>query len=188
MPKLSSKERYETTENIIDLALASRDKELSAELMTVAETLEKQQTKSDEDYSSSWQLARGYSFLNPAKSFSILETTAPKFSRLIETFVDLAKDKDKREDVYANGEIKLAMGFGDGIGDSLFESLKKSQFVIKNLAENDFSRTLSLANNFDRLEIKLLAKVIILDKLLEERYEIEIGNEKVSSLPQTRPQ
>ncbi|MBX7174058.1 MAG: hypothetical protein K1X72_24010 [Pyrinomonadaceae bacterium] len=181
--KLSNKERYELTKNIIDLVLISRDKELSAELINVAETLDKELTKSEEDYSSSWQIARGYSFLDLAKSFSILEKTAPKFSRLIESFVNLVKDKDKREDAYANGEIKLAMGFGDGIGDSLFKNLNNSNFVIKNLAENDFSRTVSLANNFDRLEIRLLAKVFILDNLLDERYEIEISNERVFSLP-----
>lgn len=185
---LSNEGRYELTENIIDLVLASRDKELSVELMNVAEILNKQQTKSEEDYSLDWQLARGYSFLNPAKSFSILETTAPKFSRLIESFVNLVKDKDKRGDAYANGEIKLTMGVSDGIGDSIFKDLNNADFVVTNLAENDFSRTVSLANNFDRLEIRLLAKVFILDQLLNERYEIEIGNEKASSLTQTRSQ
>lgn len=186
--KLSDEERYKLTENIIDLVVTSRDKELSAELMNVAESLDKERTKSEEDYSSDWQLARGYSLLNPEKSFSILETTAPKFSRLIEKFVSLVKDKDKRGDAYSNDEIKLAMGLGDGIGDSLFKILPNSKFVIVNLAKNDFSRTVSIASIFDRLEIRLLVRVFILEKLLDERYKVEIGNEKVFLLTQTRSQ
>lgn len=161
-----NKRRNEKVKALVMFAMSSKDREIIEVIMNEAVALTNQQTKSYEDYMSNWWLASGYSSFNTEKSFLILEDTIPKFNEVIAGFTKIAEFMDDSNSIFANGEITMIGGLGEGIGANFFKDLTNNQVVIQNLAKSDFNRTKKLTDQFERIEFRLTARMFVLDSLL----------------------
>jgi ElaB/YqjD/DUF883 family membrane-anchored ribosome-binding protein len=149
----------------------SGNKEIAEILMREAEgSVVGTETRSYRDYMSNWWLANGYSQIAPEKSFAILEKTIPPLNDVIFGFTKFIEFTDERRDMVINGEILMVSGgsFSDArMIDTVLTGLQGSRRVARNLAEANFARTKSLTDKFERLEFRLLMRVLLLRSLLK---------------------
>ena len=145
------------------------DKDLAAEIMKEAEGLVNPQPKNYRDYMESWLLASGYAQVNTDKSFPILEEAILRLNETISAFVKVGEFIDVNGDMIDDGEVQVG-SFGGQMTREMLNSIGATDTTITSLAKADFTRTKSLAGNFDRMEVRILAKMLILRAVL--------GNEK----------
>ncbi len=152
----------------------SGDKDLAAEIMIDADRLVNPQPKNYQDFLYSWMLASGYAESDPAKAFPILEDTILRANDTISAFIKVAEFVDVNEEMIGDGEIQVGM-FGGSMIREMTRSLGMASGTIGSLAKADFVRTKNLTNTFDRNEIRILAKMMVLRAVLdkEERKKTE---------------
>lgn len=144
----------------------SGDKELALEIMKQAESIVNQTPKSYVDYMQMWMLASGYSEIEPDKSFPILESAVLNLNDTISAFIKVAEFIDANGEVMEDGEVQVSGFGGGGIARELSGAMMMSGATLKNLAEADFTRTRNLTNRFDRTEVRILAKMLVLRAML----------------------
>ena len=137
------------------------DNELASELMLNADTLVNPQPINYSEYMQIWMLAGGYSQVEPNKAFSLLEESIYKLNNTISAFVKVGEFVDVSGSMIQEGEVQLGM-FGGGMLRNVQGVLTGADMVLLNLAKEDFNRTRDLAEKFDRLEVRLMAKLLIL--------------------------
>lgn len=154
-------------------SLLSADKEVADELMKEAEVYIRPENKHFADYAGKFMLAIGYSSHQPDKSFALMESLA-SINEVIESAVKVGSFIDIEESFVPGGEISAVQflarpgffGFVRGITPN-----GELQFFIQNLAKADFKRTTALANKFERTEVKMTAKMLILESLIGTPFE-----------------
>lgn len=144
------------------------DKDLADEIMRDAERLVNPQPKTFMDFGFSWMLAAGYAEANPAKAFPLLETTILRANETIAAFVKTAEFIDVNEEAIQDGEVQVGM-FGGSMIRGLTQGLGMAGSTIKSLAKADFTKTKNLTDTFDRTEIRVLAKMLVLRTVLDKR-------------------
>lgn len=144
----------------------SGDKELALEIMKQAESIVNQTPKSYVDYMQTWMLASGYSEIEPDKSFPILESAVLNLNDTISAFIKVAEFIDANGEIMEDGEVQVSGFGGGGIARELSGAMMMSGSTLKNLAEADFTRTRNLTNRFDRTEVRILAKMLVLRAML----------------------
>jgi hypothetical protein len=131
-------------------------------------------------------LAGGYAELDTEKAFPILENTIYRLNDTISAFIKVGEFIDVSGSMIQNGEVQLGM-FGGRLTKDLTGTLGNSNQILLNLARVDFDRTRDLANKFERPEIQIMAKLLILRSVLEEKIkknaQMEILKGEVNSLP-----
>ena len=152
----------------------SGDKDLAAEIMIDADRLVNPQPKNYQDFLLSWMLASGYAESDPAKAFPILEDTILRANDTISAFIKVAEFVDVNEEMIGDGEIQVGM-FGGSMIREMTGNLGIASGTIRSLVKADFVRTKNLTNTFDRNEIRVLAKMMVLRAVLdkEERKKTE---------------
>lgn len=155
------------------------DRELAARLMDEAGTLVNPQPKNYLDFLRTAILASGYAEVDAAKSFSLLEDTVFRLNDLISAVVKIGEFIDVNGDLVEDGEIQVG-GFGGEVTRMLLTDLGPVSSTVKNLVAADFSRTKALTNRFDRTEVRILAKMLIVRSLfarndVEKTQTVEIG-------------
>ncbi len=143
------------------------DRELADEIMRDAERLVNPQPKNYQDFLLSWMLASGYAEANPDKAFPMLESTILRANDTIAAFVKVAEFIDTADELVADGEVQVGV-FGGSMIRDLTSELGMANGTIKSLARSDFKKTKNLANTFDRTEIRVLAKMMVLRAVLEK--------------------
>ena len=113
-------------------------------------------------------LASGYAETNPAKAFPILEDTILRANATISAVIKVAEFVDVNEELIGDGEVQVGM-FGGQMIRELTGSLGIASGTIKALVKADFARTKNLTNTFDRNEISVLAKMMVLRAVLDKR-------------------
>ena len=156
------------------------DKELADDIMNDAERLVQPQPKNYQDFLLSWMLASGYAEANPNKAFSLLESTILRANDTIAAFVKVAEFIDTNDELIDDGEVQVGMFGGDMIRQITGE-LGMASGTIKSLSKADFAKTKNLTNTFDRTEIRVLAKMMVLravldpgKKKIDEDQDVEI--------------
>lgn len=144
------------------------DKDLADEIMRDAERLINPQPKNYQDFLYSWMLAGGYAEANPDRAFPLLESTILRVNDTISAFVKVAEFIDVNEELIADGEVQVGM-FGGSMIRGLTGELGMADSTIRSLAKFDFVKTKNLTNTFDRVEIRILAKMLVLRAVLDNR-------------------
>ena len=144
------------------------DKETATEIMREAERFVSPQPKNYMEYMQSWMLASSYSEINPDKAFPILEDTVLRLNDTISAFIKVGEFIDVNGDFIEDGEVQVG-SFGGEITNSLLRELGATDSTINNLANADFARTKTLTNKFDRTEVRILAKMLVLRAILGKK-------------------
>lgn len=144
------------------------DKETALQIMKQAESMISLTPKTYVDYMQMWVLASGYSQFEPERSFPVLEGAVYNLNDTISAFIKVGEFIDVGGDLIVDGEVQVS-GFGGGLARELIGALDASESSLRNLAEADFARTRRLTDKFDRTEIRLLAKMLILRAVLGEK-------------------
>ena len=144
------------------------DKALADEIMRDAERLVNPQPKNYQDFLYSWMLASGYAEANPDKAFPLLESTIIRANDTIAAFVKVAEFIDLNDEMVADGEVQVG-SFGGSMIREMTGQLGIASGTIKSLVKADFAKTKNLTNTFDRTEIRVLAKMMVLRAALDKR-------------------
>lgn len=151
----------------------SGDKETALQIMKQAESFVNQTPKNYVDYMQLWMLASGYAQVEPEKSFPVLETAVFGLNDTIAAFIKVGEFIDVNGEILEDGEVQVSGFGGGGITREFTSVLNSSGSTLKNLAEADFTRTRNLANKFDRTEVRILAKMLILRAVLGDKTKTE---------------
>jgi hypothetical protein len=146
------------------------DKELAIELMNDVRSLITLQPKNYRDYMEIWMLSSGYALIDAEKAFPILEDTIYRINDTISAFVKVGEFMDVSGEMIDDGEIQVG-SFGGEISRDLLRNMGSSDATVRNLAVSDFARTKALSEKFDRQEVRILAKMLILRAVLAKEKE-----------------
>jgi hypothetical protein len=148
------------------------DKELADDIMRDAERLVNPQPKNYQDFLLSWILASGYAEATPDKAFPLLENTILRANDTISAFVKVAEFMDVNDELIDDGEVQVGM-FGGTMIREITGELGLANKTLRSLAAADFTKTANLTNTFDRTEIRVLAKMMVLRAVLDTRTKVE---------------
>jgi len=143
------------------------DKELADEIMRDAERLINPQPKNYRDFLFTWLVASGYAEANPDKAFPMLEDAILRANETISAFVKVAEFIDVNEEMIDDGEVQVGM-FGGSMIRGMTQELGIANTTLISLAKADFVKTKALTNSFDRVEVRVLAKMLILRAVLDK--------------------
>ncbi len=161
------------------------DKDLAIEIMTDAQGLVNPSPKTYLDFMHSWMLASGYAKIAPERAFPVLDETILRFNDTLSGFVKVAEFVDVNGEIIEEGEIQLGALGGEMTGQAI-KMLGAADTTLIALAKADFARTRALTNRFDRTEVRILAKLLVLRSILGSKKPIEDPFQTVSD-PGTAP-
>jgi hypothetical protein len=156
------------------------DKELAGEIMRDAEALVNPSPKNYRDFLLTWLLVTGYANSDPDKAFPLLEETIGRANDTLAAFIKVGEFIDVAEEMIQDGEVQVG-AFGGQMVRGLTSELGMADSTIQVLAKADFGKTKNLTNRFDRTEIRVLAKMMILRAVLNPK-QIK-GNGDIDALP-----
>lgn len=148
--------------------VAKADKELAAEIMREAQALVNPQPKNYQDFLLTWMLASGYAQAEPEKAFPLLEDTIMRANETLAAFIKVGEFIDVAGEMIDEGEVQVG-AFGGQMVRGLTSELGMADATLRTLAKADFKKTRDLTNRFDRSEIRILAKMMILRAVLNEK-------------------
>lgn len=154
------------------------DKELASQIMRDAESVVNTQPKNYQDFMHTWMLAAGYAESDPEKAFPILETAIGRANELIHAFVKVGEFIDVTEQMISDGEAQVG-AFGGGMIRGLSRQLGVAEATLATLTKADFGKTKALTNRFDRPEVRVLAKMLVLRSVLGKNAPPPSAEEQV---------
>lgn len=158
------------------------DKALAAEIMRDAERLVNPQPKNYRDFLYSWMLASGFAEADPDKAFPLLDDVISRANETLAAFVKVAEFIDTADELIDNGEVQVG-AFGGSMITSMTKELGIANGTISALVKADFARTRALTNRFDRTEIRVLAKMMVLRAILDDKKPNADGSEPAQDAP-----
>ena len=141
------------------------DKELAADVMKDAQTLVNPSPKNYRDFLEVWFLVSAYSESDPDKAFPILDDAIYRLNDTFAAFVKVGEFIDVSGEMIDDGEVQVG-SFGGSLISGLTGELGMANSTLRNLAVADFGKTKALTNKFDRTEVRILAKMLILRAVL----------------------
>lgn len=166
---LSAKEKKIGAYTMLAVQLAKiGDKELADQVMREAERLINPAPKNYQDFMYSWMVGSGYAEVDPDRAFPLLTDTIIRANETIAAFVKVAEFIDINEEIIDDGEIQVGM-FGGAMVRGLTKELGVANTTLMALAKADLSKAKALTNSFDRIETRVLAKMLILRAVLDDR-------------------
>ncbi len=150
------------------------DSELASEIMREANVLVKPNPQNFLDYALVWLLASGYSEVEPDEAFSIIEDAIYRLNDTIGAMVKVAEFIDVQGEIIIDGEVQLG-SFGGSMTRSVVGMAENSGSVLRSLSIADFERTKALAGKFEKPEVRILARFLILRSVLDNDETKAIG-------------
>ncbi|HEV8590987.1 MAG TPA: hypothetical protein VGQ55_02715 [Pyrinomonadaceae bacterium] len=147
---------------------AAGDKDLADELLREAESLVNPSPKNYQDFLLTWMLATGYASAKSDRAFTLLDETIQRANSTIDAFVRVGEFIDVAEEMVVDGEVQLG-AFGGSMVRGLTGELGMADGTIRILAMQDFGKTKNLTNRFDRTEIRVLAKMMVIRAVLNDK-------------------
>lgn len=148
------------------------EKDLAFELMRDASGLVNPQPKNYQEFMLTWLLATGYATVDPDRSFSILDDTINRGNDLIDAVIKLGEFIDVSEEIISDGELEVG-AFGGSMIRGITNELGSANSTIQTLAKADFDKMKGITNRFDRPEIRVLAKMLVLRAVLGNKKPAE---------------
>lgn len=146
------------------------DKDLADQIMRDAESLVSPEPKTYQDFMLSWMLASGYASANPDKAFPLLQDTIGRANDTLAAFAKVAEFIDVNGEIMQDGEVQVG-AFGGSMVRGLTRDLGMADSTIRILAKADFDKTRDLTNRFERPEIRILAKMMVLRSVLGDKNQ-----------------
>jgi hypothetical protein len=168
LPKEEREKIVARARQIVMQQAGREGKELAAEIMRDAEKLVNPSPKNYQDFMLTWMLASGYANTDPGKAFPLLEETIGRANDTLAAFVKVGEFIDVAEEMIVDGEVQVG-AFGGNMVRGLTKELTMADMTINVLAKADFGKTKNLTNRFDRLEIRILAKMMVLRAVLNPK-------------------
>jgi hypothetical protein len=156
------------------------DKELAGDIMRDAEALVNPSPKNYRDFLLTWMLVSGYANSDPDKAFPLLEETIGRANDTLAAFIKVGEFIDVAEEMIQDGEVQVG-AFGGQMVRGLTSELGMADSTIQVLAKADFGKTKNLTNRFDRTEIRVLAKMMILRVVLNPKQGK--GDGEINAMP-----
>jgi hypothetical protein len=167
LPNVRRKEEAARAMVEVALTLNKQGKRAEAlELLSDAESLVKFDLASETQTNALLGIVLAYALLEPAKAFAIIERTVDRANDDIGKALLL--DKIVRSGATQKGEIKLRNSQILPAELLVFRYGK----AIAALANADFDRTKAAADRFDRNELRLLARLLLAQSLLQKAQDI----------------
>lgn len=158
------------------------DKELAASIMRDAQGLLNPQPKNYQDFILTWMLAAGYAEADPEKAFPLLEETIYRANDTISAFVKVGEFIDVAEEMIQDGEVQVG-AFGGQMVRGMTKELGVADATIRSLVKADFKKTTDLTAKFDRPEVRILAKMMVLRAVLGDKGDKRPEDILVETVP-----
>lgn len=155
------------------------DKELAADIMKEAQALVDPQPKNYQDFLLTWMLASGYAEAQPEKAFPLLEDTILRVNDTLAAFIKVGEFIDVAGEMIDEGEVQVG-AFGGQMVRGLTSELGMAESTLRTLAKADFNKTKNLTSRFDRSEVRILAKMMILRAVLGEEKQAKKDEAELS--------
>ncbi len=146
------------------------DKKLASEILDETRGLISFQPINYRDYIETWLLIGGYAQVDAEKAFPLLENTIYRLNDTISAFIKVGEFIDVEGEMVEEGEVQLG-SFGGGMTRGLMSELGEATGTLRSLAIADFKKTRDLTNRFDRQEVRILAKMLVLRAILGKAEE-----------------
>ena len=157
------------------------DKELAADIMKDAQALVNPSPKNYMDFMQVWFLVSAYSETDPDKAFPILDDAIFRLNDTLSAFIKVGEFIDVAGEIIDDGEVQVG-AFGGSMISGLTGELGIANSTLRNLAIADFAKTKALTNKFDRTEVRILAKMLILRAILgDSTKDLNKNEEMVTS-------
>ena len=150
------------------------DKELATQIMNDAQGLINTQPKNYQDFIEAWILISGYAQGDAEKAFPLLDDTIFRVNETLAAFIKVAEFIDVSGEIVEEGEVQVG-SFGGSMIRELTGGLGMASGTLRSLAKTDFNKTRAVTNRFERQEIRILAKMLVLRAVL--------GGEKKDEMP-----
>jgi hypothetical protein len=137
------------------------DKELAGEIMKDASAMVNPQPKNYKDFLLVWMLASGYAEADPDKAFPLLDDAINRLNDTITGVVRIAEFLDVSGEIVDDGEVQVG-AFGGSMMREITRGLGVVDGTLRSLAKADLVKTKALTNRFDRPEVRVLAKMLVL--------------------------
>ena len=154
------------------------DKELAADIMKDAQALVNPSPKNYMDFMQIWFLVSAYSETDPDKAFPILDDAIFRLNDTLSAFIKVGEFIDVAGEIIDDGEVQVG-SFGGSMISGLTGELGIANSTLRNLAIADFAKTKALTNKFDRTEVRILAKMLILRAILGDSTKDLNKNEEM---------
>jgi hypothetical protein len=142
---------------------AKGDKKVALQLLDEARNLSSARARNIKQLTAQFQIARAYAALDPARSLVILESFMDQVNELLNAALLLGGFLAEDEIVKDDEVLLLALAsITDMSGGQLMSELGA-------LADADFDRTKGVADSFQRAELRLAARLLIVQSVLAER-------------------
>lgn len=159
------------------------DKDLADEIMRDAERMINPYPKNYRDFLLSWMVASGYAEADAEKAFPMIDDMILRANETLAAFVKIAEFIDVNDEMISDGEVQVGM-FGESMVRGVTKELGIANATLIALAKADFAKTAALTNSFDRIETRVLAKMLVLRAVLDER---KVGETDISDLDSDNP-
>ena len=146
------------------------DKELAADVLKDAQLLINPSPKNYRDFMETWFLASAYAQNDADKAFPVLEDAIFRLNETLAAFIKVGEFMDVSGEMIEDGEVQLG-AFGGEMVSGLTRELGVANSTIRNLAVADFAKTKALTNKFDRTEVRILAKMLVLRAVLGNKND-----------------
>ncbi len=141
------------------------DKELAVEIMKEAESFVNPQPRNYQEFMLTWMIISGYAEVDTGRAFPMLTDTIFRLNGTIEAFVKAAEFFDVSAEIIDDGEVQVGQ-FGGSMLRSVTKELKVAEPTLRSLATADFAKTKAVTNSFDRAEVRVLAKMMVIRAIL----------------------
>lgn len=152
------------------------DKELAGEIMKDAATMVNPQPKNYKDFMLVWMLASGYAEADPQKAFPLLEDSIFRLNDTITGIVRIAEFLDVSGEIVDDGEMQVG-AFGGSMIREITRGLGMVDGTLLGLAKADLVKTKGLTSRFDRAEVRVLAKMLVLRAIMGEKKKPADGED-----------
>lgn len=141
------------------------DDQLASELMLDASRMLNPNAKHMREMMLTWILISGYAETDPDKAFGMIETTIFRVNELLGAMATVGEFVDVNEEIFVDGEMQVG-AFGGDMVRGITASLGMAESTMSKLIKADFARTRAMTDRFDRVETRVLAKMILLRTVL----------------------
>ncbi|MDM7922100.1 MAG: hypothetical protein QUS14_07345 [Pyrinomonadaceae bacterium] len=146
------------------------DTQLATDIMRDASALVSTNPKNYQDFMYTWMLISAYSQADPDKAYPTIEETILRLNDLISAFVRIGEFVDVAEEMIVDGEVQVG-AFGGGMLRGISGQMNIADSVLMTLAVHDFDKLKNVTNRFDRTELRVMAKMMVLRTVFGKKPE-----------------
>lgn len=157
------------------------DIELAREIMRDVEGLVNPYPKHYQDFLMTWMVIAGHAEADPERAFVMLEGAVYRANELISAFVKVGEFIDVAGEMIVDGEVQVG-AFGGGMVQGLSKQLGFAEPTIATLVQADFAKTRAITNRFDRPEVRVLAKMLVLRSILAKKPADKTDDEMIEAV------